>query len=124
MEGDSPPKIAPGRSPLGCALHWLSTSNTAPFPLSTLVAELAAAFGVHQAGVAELPGGGPVAGLPENGPFPWRERPALLGEVVQSPVAVGVRGAGAHWLLTTVGAEDGVGWLLWLHAPAAHEWLP
>jgi signal transduction histidine kinase len=124
MEGDRPPKTDPGRSLLGCALNWLSASEKAPLPLSALLAELAGAFGVPHAGVAELPGGEPIAGRPENGLFPWRERPELLGEVIPSPLAVSVREEGANWLLAAVGAEDGTGWLLWLHAPAAREWSP
>jgi signal transduction histidine kinase/CheY-like chemotaxis protein len=124
MIGELAPQADPGRSPLGCALHWLSASGPASLPRSVMLAELADAFGVCGAGVAQLPGGEPIAGRPERGSFPWCARPELLEEVVQSPSAVGVRADGAHWLLTAVGAEDGTGWLLWLHATATREWSP
>jgi signal transduction histidine kinase/ActR/RegA family two-component response regulator len=123
MEGDLPPKIDPAQSPLGCALRWLSAAATGPLPLSALLAELAGAFGVTHAGVAELPGGKVILGRPEDGPYPWRDRPAVLDEVAKSPLAKAVRDGEAHWLLTAVGAEDGAGWLLWLKAPATREWL-
>jgi signal transduction histidine kinase len=126
MVGELPPRAGPtadlAGSLLGCALKWISDS--ASLPLGGLLAELAGAFQVHGAGVAELPGGEPVASQPEGASLPWHERPELLREVALSPSALAVRDGESRWLLTAAGADDEGGWLLWVCAPSAREWSP
>jgi signal transduction histidine kinase/CheY-like chemotaxis protein len=126
MEGELPPGACPTadltRAALACAVRWLSDSAAAP--LSALLGELVGAFGAHGAGIAQLPGGEPIAGQAEDIPLPWSARPELLREVAATPTALAVRDGGRHWLLTATGADGATGWLLWLHAPTAREWSP
>ncbi len=128
MSGDVLTEVGSAADPtcslLKCAVRWLGTSETPARPLSALLAELADAAGVLGAGLAQLPGGEPIARRPDNIPLPWNDRAGLFGEVAQSPSALAVRDGSGHWLLTAFGAEGGAGWLLWLQAPAAHEWSP
>jgi signal transduction histidine kinase/ActR/RegA family two-component response regulator len=108
-------------------LRWLTAADAAPLPLRALLSEIAGALGAVAAGIAQLPGGEPIASSEtgaEAAPGPWRERPDLLREVTSCPSALAVRDGGAHWLLTTVDGEERASWLLWVQAPAAHGWSP
>ncbi len=131
MEGDpacpGTPAADLSRSAPDCALRWLSSAATAGLPLSALLAEFARAFWAGGAGVAQLPGGEPIAAHPENLPpavVPWGERPELVREAALSPSAVGVRDGGRHWLLAAVDGDERASWLLWLYAPASRDWSP
>jgi signal transduction histidine kinase/CheY-like chemotaxis protein len=108
---------------LDCALRYLSGADTASLPLTALLADLARAFAATDAGVAQLPGGEPVARTAgaAAAPLPWQDRPELLTEVAASASAVGVRRADRGWLLAAV-AGEGADWLLWLEAPLARAW--
>jgi signal transduction histidine kinase/ActR/RegA family two-component response regulator len=123
-----PPEAGPPSDPcpavLRCAVRWLSGSGMSSLSLDSLLAELAEGFGVSGVGVAQLPGGEPIAGQLANGLLPWRERPDLVREVLLSPTALSVRDGKTHWLLTGVGADESLGWLLWLEAPETREWSP
>ncbi len=122
------PADDPSRSPLGWAVRCLSAPDTALLPLSTLLAELASAFGAAAAGMAQLPSGEPIASsaagnaLAES--LPWRDRPELVREVTLSPSALRVRDDGVCWLLAAVDGDERASWLLWLRAPATREWSP
>jgi signal transduction histidine kinase/ActR/RegA family two-component response regulator len=126
MKGDKVPQGAPpdqaARSAQECAVRWLSAMATATSSLGTLLAELAEALGASAAGVARLPDGEPVAGAGPAPPFPWRERPDLLGGVSLSPTAVALRHGDGHWLCAAVDGDERASWLLWVQAPSAREW--
>jgi signal transduction histidine kinase/ActR/RegA family two-component response regulator len=132
MEGEpglrAAPSDDPSRSVLDCALRCLTAPGPAALPLGALLGDLARAFAADGAGVAQLPGGQPVArfgaGHAATTPLPWGERPEVLRELASSPTAVGVRAGGGHWLLTAIDGDECASWLLWLEAPAEREWSP
>src|SRR5262249_44399867 len=102
MQGELPPPVGPAAdvadSLLAGALRC--RSDSAPLRVGALLAELAGAFQVPGAGVAQLPGGEPVAGQPDGAPLPWRQRPDLLREAALAPTALAVHDDELNWLLT------------------------
>jgi signal transduction histidine kinase/FixJ family two-component response regulator len=111
------------RSALDCALRWLSNPDSASLSLTEMLADLARAFAASAAGIAQLPGGEPVArSTPIETPLPWQQHPELLRDLAGATIAQTFRQDGVHWLLSVIDGDAPANGLLWLAAPATREW--
>src|SRR5438046_2393900 len=110
--------------------HRLLSRAATSLGLDAVAAELAEAFAVGSAGMADLQSGLPLvlhnaeadAAFPEAAP--WESDPELLARLRKSAGAVRFAGSTYAFLAVAVSPPVGGGWLLWVGDAARNEWTP